>query len=264
MPSLFNDPFDVPREICDGVDEDRIRDALVDRMNALVMNPALPYPEHHSIMTRMLLYGFSRADDDLKKQLIAGNEESRRDPSITSDGLEMLRDQWRSMYGEQRILCFTERWDSASMWDRYSDGHRGVLVEFGCLDHLDSAWLIAKPVNYTDAPLHLNTPEGFAELMLYHPHYAVTKIMEVYTHTKTTDWEYEKEWRIASWKRPHESGEYSDCEFLPEHLQGITFGASISEDDKTDLTLLANAQYPHVKLWQASIEGGRRPTRREL
>ena len=66
MPSLFNDPFDVPREICDGVDEDRIRNALVDRMNALVTNPQLPHPEHHSLMTRRLLHIFSRAEDELK------------------------------------------------------------------------------------------------------------------------------------------------------------------------------------------------------
>ena len=176
----------------------------------------------------------------------------------------MLREQWRSIYGEQRILCLTERWDSASMWDRYSDAHQGVLLEFGCLDHLDSAWLVAKPVNYSDASLRFNTPEGFAELMFYDPQYAVTKIMEEYTHTKTTDWEYEKEWRIASWKRPHETGEYSDYAFLPKELQGITFGASISDGDRTDLTFLVKAQYPHVKLWQASIEGGRRLTRKEL
>lgn len=263
-PKLFNDPFDVPRDICDRVDEDRLRDALVDRLNELVIKQDLPHPEHHSLATRKLLHVLSKADDALKQQFIAGIEESTRDPKITSDVLKELRKQWRSMYDEQRILCFTKRWDSASMWDRYSDGHSGALLEFACVDHLDSAWLVAKPVNYTDEPLHLNTTEGFAEMMLYDPAYAVLKIMEEYTHTKTADWAYEKEWRVASWKRPHETGDYSDYEFHGDELHGITFGALMSEDIRTDLTLLVKGQYPHVKLWQAIIEGGRRLSCKEI
>lgn len=262
-PSLFNDPFDVPRDICDGVDGDRLRDSLVDRMNELVMDPNLPHPEHHSPKTRRLLEIFSNADNALKQQLIEGNEESRHDPKISLEALEDLRRQWRQIYDEQRILCFTERWNSAAMWDRYSDGHAGALIEFACVDRLDSAWLIAKPVNYTDEPLRLNTTKGFAEMMLYDQVFAAWKIMEEYTHTKTTDWAYEKEWRIASWKRHHETGNYSDYEFHGEEIQGIIFGVSMSEDDRTDLILLANGQYPHVKLWQATIEGGRRLSRKE-
>jgi hypothetical protein len=212
----------------------------------------------------MLLQVFSNADDALKQQLIDGNEESRCDPKVTSDALEVFRRQWRSIYDEQRILCFTERWDSASMWDRYSESHSGALLEFACVDRLDSAWLAAKPVNYTDEPLRLNTTEGFAEMVFYDPVFTTSKIMEEYTHTKTTDWAYEKEWRIASRKRHHESGGYSDYGFHSEEIQGIIFGAIMSEDDRTDLTLLIKGQYPHVKLWQATFEGGRRLSRKKL
>ena len=261
MPKLFNDPFDVPPEIFDGIDERSLRDALVDRINALVTNPDLPHPERHSMMTRILLQMFKRADDNLKRQLISANEQSRSDPVSMSGGFRLIREQWRSMYGEQRILCFTERWDSASMWDRYSAGNTGVLLEFACLDHLDSAWLVAKPVTYSDDPLRCDTVEGLADLMMYDLDYAIPKIMEEYTHNKTTDWASEKEWRIASWKRPHESGDCSDYEFFPEELIGITLGASISGDDRTDLELMLKAQYPHVRIWQTSIEGGRKLTR---
>ncbi len=263
-PSLFNDPFDVPRDICDRVDEDQLSDALVDRLNKLVLKQDLPNPEHHSQATRKLLHAFSKADEAQKQQLIGGFEESRRDPKITSGALKEIRKQWRSMYDDQRILCFTKRWDSASMWDRYSDGHSGALLEFACVDHLDSAWLVAKPVNYTDEPLHFNTTEGFADMMFYDPDYAASKIMEEYTHTKTADWAYEKEWRIASWKRPNEICNYSDYKFHGDELHGITFGALMSDDNKTELTLLVKDQYPHVKLWQAIIEGGRRQLWREF
>lgn len=263
-PSLFNDPFDIPQEICNGINEQNIQEAMLDRLNELVMHPELPHPEHYSVMTRVLLFGFSRSDVELKKKLIEANNQSRNDARLTSEGLEMLREKWRSVYGTQRILCLTEVWNSASMWDRYANGNRGILLQFGCHDDLDSAWLLAKQVLYTDAPLKANTPKGFAELMLYTPLYATERIMEEYTHTKTTDWAYEKEWRIASWKRPYESGEYSDYKFLPEELHSITFGIATSQTEKMEFRELLKAKYPHAQLWQAVMNGGRRLERIEL
>jgi len=261
MPKLFNDPFDIPPEIFDGINEPHLRDALVDRMTALVKEAILPRPEHHTMLTRLLLEMFRHADDKTKNELIAANEESRNDPVSLSEGFRLLREQWRSEYRDMRVLCFTERWDSASMWDRYSEGHTGVSLEFACLDEVDSAWLTAKPVTYSDEPLKCNTAEGLANLLLYNPDFAIPMIMEEYTHTKTADWAYEKEWRIASWKRPHESGDYSDYGFLPTELIGITFGASILEADKRDLELMLREQYHHVVVWQASIAGGRKLNR---
>ncbi len=258
MPKLFNDPFDIPSEIFDGISHPHLQNAIIDKMNSLVEEAILPHPEHHSMMTSLLLEMFKRADDKTRKKLIAANNESRNDPVSISGGLRLMREQWRSEYRDMRVLCFTERWDSASMWDRYSEGHTGVALEFGCLDQADSAWLTAKPVIYSDEPLSCNTVEGLATLMLYTPSFAIPKIMEDYTHAKTTDWAYEKEWRIASWKRPHESGEYSDYEFLPAELIGITFGASILEAERRDLELMLREQYPHVIIWQAVIEDGRK------
>jgi hypothetical protein len=214
--------------------------------------------------TRMLLHMFRQAGDDIKKELISANEQSREDPVVASEGLRQIREQWRGMYAAQRILCFTERWDSASMWDRYSAGHTGILLEFGCLDHMDSAWLVAKPVVYSDSPIRPNTPDGLAALMLYDITYGIQKIMEEFTHTKTEDWAYEREWRIASWKRPHEFGDYSDYQFLREELTSVTFGAAISDQDRSDLIAELRTNYPDARLWQASVEGGRRLTRREV
>ncbi|MBL9184913.1 MAG: DUF2971 domain-containing protein [Verrucomicrobiaceae bacterium] len=264
VPSRFNDPFDVPREILDSVDEGRLNVAVVDRMKALLSNPCLPNPKHHSPMTKMLLRLFSCANANLKGKLLAINEQCRHEGGVTREGLEAIRKEWRAIYDDQRIVCFTESWNSASMWDRYASGHTGALLEFACLDHLDSSLLTAKQVNYTDDPLTVNTPSGLAELLFYDAHFAMTRIMEEYTHTKTTDWAYEKEWRIASWKRPHEMGDYSDYEFAGEELAGITFGAQISAQDMLELAWLLKRRYPHAKIWKASIDGGRQIIRREV
>lgn len=259
MPALFNDPFDVPKELFDGIDSGRLHSAILSKIESLIANPDLPFPEHHTAMTKALLAAFSMASDAEKSGLL--NQVGLLEAGTGSQAFNNMREQWRLMYGEQRILCFSERWDSSSMWDRYSDGHKGACLEFACIDQLDSVWLMARPVKYTDDPLHVNTPEGLAGLMLYNIDFAVARIIEECTHTKTTDWEAEKEWRVASWKLQCEIGDHSDYGFLPTELVGVTFGACTSGDHRAALTKLVHECYPHAELWQASIEGGRKLTR---
>ena len=139
------------------------------------------------------------------------------------------------------------------------------LIELRCIENLDTATLAAKPVRYTDDPLRYNTTQGFAELSLYEPSFAVQMMLHEYTHTKSTDWEPEREWRIASSKRPGESGDYSDYYFFAEELKSITFGAKISNDDRDDLIMLIeNGEYCDVELWQAELGSGRRLTRHKV
>ncbi len=257
-PSQFNDPFDVPSVILEDIDEGEIRNALSDRLDMLVENPQVPDPDNFNAMAKYWLNCYSRADANLKKQFIEANEESRQDPKIASQSIESIRDMWQSMYNDHRILCLAEHWDSASMWDRYSEGHQGVVIELACLGHFDSAWFCAKPVRYTDEPFRYNTPKGVAELTLYDPTYASLKIMEEYTLVKTKDWEYEHEWRVASWKRPHESGDYNDYGFAPAELKGVIFGARTSDPDRGDMLDMIRRSYPHAQLWQATIGNGRK------
>lgn len=263
-PSLLNDPFDIPQRIIGEIDQDSLRIACADQFIKLISNPILPNPEHLCMMTKIVIKTLSKADFTLKKEIIAEIKKYLSEPVIASNTLDSLRGIWQSIYEEHRILCFTEQWDSASMWDRYSDGHHGVLLEFTYQEYLDSVLRLAKPVNYSNDPILYDTLEGYAELLLYEPDYMAKKIFDVYAHTKTTDWENEKEWRIATWKRPHEKGKFSDWGFFIKELQGITFGALISNDDLSDIKNLVKTLYPHVKLWQATIESGRHLIRKEL
>ncbi len=260
-PKLFNDPFDVPETICDGIDDVALHNAAVDAMNRLIRNPDLPHPEHHNMMTRALIAGMRRADEKMKEEMIRGNEEHRRTHPVDGGGLRELRAFWKEQYPAHRILCMTEKWDSASMWDRYAGGHGGAVLEFTCSDEHDSAWLMAKPVKYSNAPLKTNTANGLAELLFYTPEYAVGKLLEEYTHTKTTDWEYEQEWRMASWKRPNEEGHHTDYLFLPEELKSVILGARMSDADEEAVRAEIANGYGHVEMWQSAIEGGRQVKR---
>ena len=139
------------------------------------------------------------------------------------------------------------------MWSLYSDSHKGTVIELQCINELDSAWLVAQPVTYQDSPPILATKEEWIKSMtgqkaLDHHEW---KFYEPYTLTKTTDWVYEKEWRIVSFSRPGESGHYSDYGFSPREIRSVYLGCEISNEDATDIISLLNYELSHVRAYRA-------------
>jgi hypothetical protein len=81
---------------------------------------------------------------------------------------------------------------------------------------------------------------------------AIRAIIDVSTFTKAPDWSYECEWRITSFKRPTDTGSFTDYKFHPNELAAVYLGPLISPCDRERLTALA-ANYPTVAVWNVSI-----------
>jgi hypothetical protein len=251
-PELFNDPFDVPRELSFGIQPEQLAKASADRIAHLIQNP----PEsttHLSPSLQLIVEAVKRGiSEDLKKALIDGLKEEGDKHKPSGASMEAMRQMWRSTLSNFRILCLTETPAHASMWHHYADQYRGVVIEVQCVDELDSAWLIAKPVAYPkDKPL-IYTAEGWAELLALRHDLAIQKILELATYTKSLEWDYEKEWRITSSKRPHDVGLHSDWKFHQDEVSGIYFGPRISPEDRVAVESAATA-YAKAKLWNVSI-----------
>lgn len=84
-----------------------------------------------------------------------------------SIAIEDMKNMWRGMLNDRRILCLSESATIPPMWNHYADGYKGVVIEFECIDELDSAWLIAKPINYTNEMPLTYTAEDMADLLFY-------------------------------------------------------------------------------------------------
>ena len=138
------------------------------------------------------------------------------------------------------------------MWFHYADQYRGAVLEFDCNDELDSAWLAAKPVTYPATRPEIFEADGWAKLLTMQNELTIKTIYHTATYTKSPDWSYEKEWRLASLKRPNDVGLYTDYKFDARELSSIYFGPLISSADKTFLITAAN-QYPHVRTFEVSI-----------
>jgi len=141
------------------------------------------------------------------------------------------------------LYCLSEKKDDILMWSHYSDGHKGVCIEFDAfMDAAFSGTMLfgqALQVNYKDDRpvvniMEIGTPVEYQKALL----------------TKPTHWDYEKEWRII--KNEDEGGPGIHY-FQPQILTGVIFGASISTDDKEKLIGWISKYPTKITLYQAHL-----------
>lgn len=251
-PTLFNDPFDVPRELSFGISPEEIVRALARRMTALIVEP----PEDTSDLepkVRLIVETVKRGvSTELRAELLAGLDESAETHRPTGESMEALRQMWRSWLPDFRILCLTESPAHAAMWYHYADKYCGVVIELRCDDALDSAWLAARPVTYPPQKPAVYTADGWAELLTSSHGIALNRLLDTATYTKAPDWSYEHEWRITSFKRPSDTGPFTDYRFSPPELSTIYFGPNVSPEDRATISALSR-HYTDVRLVNVSI-----------
>ena len=221
-PSLFNDPFDVPRELSFGITSAEIVEALARRFASLIEDP----PEDTSDLghkLRLIVDTVKRGvSPELRSEMIAGLKETSETHQPTGASMEALRDLWRSWIPDFRILCLTESPAHSAMWFHYADQYKGAVLEFNCNDELDSAWLAAQPVTYPASRPEVFEADGWAKLIMMPNELAIKTIFRVATYTKSPDWSYENEWRIAKLQAPKRHGAVYRLQVRPgrvvEHL----------------------------------------------
>jgi hypothetical protein len=126
-----------------------------------------------------------------------------------------LMDRSPRTYEKIGIACFSEEPDNILMWSHYSNGHKGICLEF------DTKYV---PLN-----------ESYkVRRVQYKKNYPVIKLIALISKTllrptplltKSIKWKYEKEWRLLS--------EHGDTAITYEAraLKAIYFGCTISKED---------------------------------
>ncbi len=251
-PVLFNDPFDVPRELSFGIAPDEFVRASGKRMRRLIEEP----PEDTTRLSpkiRLIVETVKRGiSPELRAELLAGIADVTSSSNPSGAAMNELRELWKTWLPDHRILCLTESPSHVAMWHHYADKYRGVVLEFKCIDETDSAWLAARPVTYPPEKPTVYTADGWAELMTLPPEAAIRAMLNAATYTKSPDWSYESEWRIASFKRPTDTGDFSDYRFHRQELGAVYFGPMILPDDRLSIRIAAGA-FPAARLWDVQI-----------
>lgn len=251
-PLLFNDPFDVPRELLFGVTPREVVEAASRRLITLLDDP----PQDSSLFghkLQLIIEAVKKGlSPELKESLVAGVREVAATLKPTSESMDQLRELWRTWIPQMRILCLTESAGHSAMWFHYADKYSGAVLEFRCVDEVDSPWSIAEPVTYPSAKPEVYTADGWATLLSMQNDLTIRKMLHVSTYTKAPDWSYEKEWRIATFMRPTDTGLFTDYKFDQRELAALYLGPLISAEDKESLMRLV-AAYPSVPIFQMSI-----------
>jgi Protein of unknown function (DUF2971) len=252
-PVLFNDPFDVPRELTIGIDPSEITDALKHRLAELIRNPpdqTLNLNPTVSLLVERVKNGIP---SEVKEEMLHNLSNDKSQYQGVQSAIQDLRNKWSDLIPDFRILCFTESPMHLAMWHHYADRYRGVVLEFRCIDELNSAWLCAEPVKYPKEKPAVYTAAGWAELLMMTLELATRELLHTATYTKTPDWSYENEWRMVTTKRANDSDlSFSDYRFRPEELASIYLGPRTMPPDKDELLKLG-LTFPSVNRFEGSI-----------
>jgi hypothetical protein len=142
------------------------------------------------------------------------------------------------------------------MWSFYSDGGRGLVIEFDSND----PWFNAKKAS-DDSFRHLHKVKYVEDR---EPDYLLTTKDEDLLYTKATEWEFEKEWRIIR--------NFNDaCDIVgkdsigkdvllfaipPEAIKSVIFGYRATPDLEAALRniIASNPQLKHVNVKRAFRE----------
>jgi Protein of unknown function (DUF2971) len=255
-PAFFNDPFDVPRELAFGLKPSDIQGQVAERLVNLIEDPARNLDDL-SPKARFIVEAARASSAEAIVKIVAG---LRREPQTTNStftGFDELRALWKSWYPHFRILCLCERPDVVSMWYHYATKYTGAVIELACDDQLDSAWLQAAPVEYPEVTPDIFETGGWARLSILKTDAAKEELYRTYTYTKSPDWAYEREWRVATWSRPGESGLFSDYPLRAKEIRSLYVGPLMTKINRSVL-IEALADVPHVRVYDVCMRADRR------
>jgi hypothetical protein len=256
-PVEFNDPYDVPRELMFNIDQSEIQEELSKYLIGLIQNPTSK-TDHIVPILQLLIDQSRNASPEMKEEIINAIKEEAAKRVAQSQAMEELRVRWRQMLLEFRILCLCESPHTVSMWYHYADKYRGAVIELACNDESDSPWLVAEKIDYPETIPEIFTPKRWAKLITMPERAAVEHLLHEYTYIKTPDWSYEKEWRVTSFKRPHETGTVSDYKINPNDFVAVYLGPLIDPVDRERILKILKDGMSHVQPYQAEFGINRR------
>ena len=245
-PKLFNDPFDNQFNFqFEEPTESGTREQTEELLRIISSNEPIrdgQFGARISRKLRMLQQIFSNSQHDffdeereyIRQGLVEGMGNLKSKESMHNQIIhEILSDT--------SIFCVSETNDNILMWSYYTDNHTGAVIEFHAQLE-DSAFLVAQRVRY-ESTIPVFTLEMVNERR-------VDELFDMITLTKSTDWEYEKEWRVVT--TMHDKSKDNEIlRFPPEEVAAIYLGCRTTDESKREIIEIANDKYLNAKIYQA-------------
>lgn len=210
-PLQFNDPFDCKVHI--------LKDKKVYKFKKFVKSMVKKNSPH--------LVG-KTLNQEVKKVM--------EDPKFNNP--DLFNTAYRTFMDGIGVYSLTEKPDNLLMWSHYANSHKGFCLKFKVsMDEL-LFWTAFK-VKYENTYPKVN-------FLDFDKGGTVAK----WALTKSTDWEYEQEWRIFD-SNLNDSTRLQY--FTKNELAGVIFGALMPENDKNSLLKIIEQSECNIKLYQAEL-----------
>jgi hypothetical protein len=149
-----------------------------------------------------------------------------------------------------RVLCVSERKDSERMWARYAENHQGIVLRIVPNLGKDSKYQLFGRVEYrATRPSLYESALSFQEGSLFgDQERRIRTAMEKIIYSKTLEWDYEKEYRLAIPVRPGEN--WNTLAYHPEEISELYLGANATTELKAEIVGLAQALNPQISIFQ--------------
>lgn len=141
------------------------------------------------------------------------------------------------------------------MWSHYAQHHEGVVLEFKPNVAKDLALLASRAVQYAQQrPLLYRTPADLVRrALLMSAEESTKEMIDELIYTKSVEWEYEKEYRLAIPNFVAADGKSALLEFWPSELVALYLGCRIVEADRQEVVQTARALNRKVEVYQAHV-----------
>lgn len=250
-PSGFNDPHDMQFSFQNQIDREEVISIALNQMWETYRNgstgPSFNRLHHMLLVQRVLLPDLSRAEffHQMSDPLDQGVSSHDR---IISE----LSSELRTFVQNFKILCLSSTRKSTRMWAHYSNSHTGVALGFRSIPELDSPYTTARPIRYSMNVPDILSNQELADILSGQQSLNPEAILNRYIYTKSSDWEYENEWRICSGVGRNPERSFEDIPFHQRELAEIILGLNMSADDRTRITATTATLYPSADIFEVN------------
>lgn len=253
-PKTFNDPFDVQIPLILDVNIERIISRAVDlSLEGMEkgLAPANIVGElNHLLLQRGIKFSKQKFEEEFGPTF-------RESLGKLKDKLPDFSNKIISGLAKTKILCLSEDRGISSMWAHYCSNHAGAVLEFYAHPHSDSAFKLAQPVVYMDGAPNFLDEETLAMVLAGYDNFSIRKTLDLFLYTKSTDWSYEREWRLCSGDGRQPDKDFEIAPFFATDLHSVTFGLNSDPEDIKQWTKLAQGIGNHINFFQAKRDAPR-------
>jgi hypothetical protein len=263
-PLDFNDPFDIQLEELLGSNFEQFTSDLMEAHFSFLSGdidysklPADEYGVKIALMNQALRSMTDGERADFKRELM----ETRFEELYSADRLEnvkasTLAEIQKEVLEGYGVFCASERHDSLLMWAHYAAKHTGVVLRFVPDAAKDSMFLVCRPVEYSkERPLLYRTAEDMVRRSYRMTgEESATYMLNRIVFTKSFEWAYERELRLAIPRLIQEGQSFELLKFGNNELGEVYFGCRIAPSDRDEIATLAKAVNPRVVLYQAKTD----------